>query len=298
MTRTFTNCVFRFAPSPNGYLHLGHALSAQINYNMAQASGGRLLLRLEDIDLERCRPEFEQAVYEDLAWLGLSWEEPVRRQSEHFSDYTHALEGLARRGLVYPCFCSRSDIMSAVAGKPNWPRDPDGSPLYPGTCRQLSPEARKRRIAAGEHAAQRLDMTEAMRQIGQKLGWWEYGGGQSRMVSADPALWGDAVLSRKDIPASYHIAVVIDDALQGVTNVVRGEDLFMATSLHRLLQVLFDLPAPCYHHHQLLRDAAGQKLSKSLRAKSLRSLRREGLTPQEVREKMGVIPQAYAISPK
>lgn len=287
MTRSVSSPIFRFAPSSNGYLHLGHAYSALLNFDMAQATGGRLLLRIEDIDIERCRPEFEQAIFDDLAWLGLSWEKPVRRQSEHFSDYARALDKLKARGLTYPCFCTRGEIITAVAGKTDWPRDPDGSPLYPGTCRHIPPQQRARRLASGGPAAQRIDMAAALAQVGLRLGWREFGASvEGRDVTAEPALWGDAVLSRKDILTSYHIAVVTDDALQGVTDIVRGEDLFMATSLHRLLQTLLDLPAPSYHHHALLRDASGQKLSKSLRAKPLRALRQEGLTAAAAREKL------------
>ncbi len=287
MTRGFSGRTFRFAPSSNGYLHLGHAYSALLNFDMAQASGGRMLLRTEDIDVDRCRREFEQAIYEDLDWLGLSWELPVRRQSEHFSDYAAVLDSLRSRGLTYPCFCSRGEIMAAVAGRPDWPRDPDGSPLYPGLCKHLSQAERARRLASGRHAAQRLDMATALAKVSPGLGWreWRASGarGNRREVLAEPALWGDAVVARKDIQTSYHIAVVMDDALQGVTDVVRGEDLFMATHLHRLLQALLDLPEPSYHHHKLLRDASGQKLSKSLRAKSLRALRQEGLAPAAAR---------------
>jgi glutamyl-Q tRNA(Asp) synthetase len=287
MTRPFSTRVFRFAPSSNGYLHLGHAYSALLNFEMARASGGRLLLRIEDIDVERCRPEFERAILEDLGWLGLTWEEPVRRQSEHFSEYAGVLDRLAALGLTYPCFCTRGEILSAVASKSDWPRDPDGSPLYSGACKHLSKEERRRRLAAGQPAAQRIDMTAALASVSSPLSWRDFGAGsEGRDVAAEPALWGDAVLSRKDIATSYHIAVVIDDALQGVTDVVRGEDLFMATSLHRLLQALLDLPAPSYHHHPLLRDASGQKLSKSLRAKSLRALRQEGLSAAAVRERL------------
>jgi glutamyl-Q tRNA(Asp) synthetase len=302
MTRSFLSHVFRFAPSPNGYLHLGHAYSALINHQMAQTLGGTLLLRMEDIDIGRCRPEFEQAIYEDLRWLGLAWQEPVRRQSEHFDAYAAALARLTKDGLVYPCFCSRSEVGSVLTDQPDWPRDPDGSPLYPGTCKHLSHAERAARLASGQPAALRLDMEAALTRVagrlGRPLGWREYGGGlQGREVTAEPALWGDAVLSRKDIPASYHIAVVVDDALQGVTDVVRGEDLFQATGLHRLLQVLLDLPAPCYHHHELLRDAAGRKLSKSLRAKSLRTLRHEGLTPEAVTAQFSLAERDFAFVP-
>jgi glutamyl-Q tRNA(Asp) synthetase len=298
MTRSFIKHVFRFAPSPNGYLHLGHAYSALMNHEMALATGGSLLLRIEDIDKERCRPEFERAIYEDLHWLGLDWERPVRRQSQHFAEYSAVLRGLERRELIYPCFCSRSDVMHAVTDHLDWPRDPDGSPLYPGTCRRLAMQERRRRLAEGRPAAYRLDMTAALAAAEREIGWREYGSGaQGRDVVAEPFLWGDAVLARKDVPASYHIAVVADDALQGVTNIVRGEDLFMATSLHRLLQVLLDLPEPCYHHHELLRDAAGRKLSKSLRAKSLRALRHEGLSPAYVKRQFGMLDRSFAFAP-
>jgi glutamyl-Q tRNA(Asp) synthetase len=299
MTRSYLSHVLRFAPSPNGYLHLGHAYSALINHQMAQAVGGTLLIRIEDIDIARCRPEFEQAIYEDLHWLGLNWEAPVRRQSEHFDAYAEALARLDQQGLVYPCFCSRSEVASVLTEQPDWPRDPDGSPFYPGTCKHLTAAERAARLAAGQPAALRLDMEAAIarvnERVGRRIGWREYGGSmQGCEIAAEPALWGDAVLSRKDIPASYHIAVVVDDALQGVTDVVRGEDLFMATGLHRLLQILLDLPAPCYHHHELLRDAAGRKLSKSLRAKSLRTLRYEGLTPEGVRAQFGLSERDFA----
>ncbi|MGO9674097.1 MAG: tRNA glutamyl-Q(34) synthetase GluQRS [Methylocella sp.] len=285
MTRSFSGQTFRFAPSSNGFLHLGHAHSALLNFDLARATGGRMLLRIEDIDLDRCRPEFEQAIYDDLDWLGISWEIPVRRQSQHFDVYAAALDRLRARRLVYPCFCSRGEIMASIASKPDWPRDPDGSPLYPGLCKHLSEAERKRRLASGRPAAHRIDMAAALKAIGLPLGWRETrgAGADARNITANPALWGDAVLARKDIQTSYHIAVVLDDALQGVSDVVRGEDLFMATHLHRLLQALLDLPAPSYHHHGLLRDASGQKLSKSLRAKSLRALRQEGLSPGAAR---------------
>jgi glutamyl-Q tRNA(Asp) synthetase len=293
MTSSFSRPVLRFAPSPNGYLHLGHAYSAMMNDLIVRETGGRLLLRMEDIDTARCRPEFEAAIKDDLAWLGMRWEEPVRRQAEHFSDYAAALERLEARGLVYPCFCSRGDIMAAVAQKPHWPRDPDGTPLYPGLCKHLRPQARRHRFEAGEKASYRLDVARALAVLpaglAHKLSWSEFRGGAVQHEEiACPAIWGDAVLARKDIATSYHVAVVVDDALQGITDVVRGEDLFMATSLHRLLQVLLDLPAPCYHHHSLLRDMSGQKLSKSLRAKPLRTLRQDGLSPEAVLVKIGL----------
>lgn len=289
MTSSFSRTVVRFAPSPNGYLHLGHAYSALMNALVARETGGRMLLRMENIDTTRCRPEFEAAIREDLSWLGVIWDEPVRRQSEHFADYTEALERLERQGLVYPCFCSRGDIMSAVATRPTWPLDPDGTPLYPGTCKHMSLTERARRFAAGERASYRLDMERALAIAGNELSWSEFREGAQRVEErAMPAVWGDAVLSRKDIATSYHIAVVVDDAVQGITDVVRGEDLFMATSLHRILQVLLDLPAPNYRHHRLLRDASGQKLSKSLRAKPLRTFRQDRYSVESVLARIGI----------
>jgi glutamyl-Q tRNA(Asp) synthetase len=283
MTSSFASTIVRFAPSPNGFLHLGHAYSALINALVARETGGRMLLRMENIDTVRCRPEFETAIKDDLAWLGVTWEPSVRRQSEHLSDYAGALEQLERRGLVYPCFCSRGDIMAAVASRPAWPVDPDGTPLYPGTCRTMRATERARRLASGERASYRLDMQRALAALSGDLSWNEFREGAVRLEEpANPAVWGDAVLSRKDIATSYHIAVVVDDAQQGVTDVIRGEDLFMATGLHRLLQSLLDLPAPNYHHHALLRDASGQKLAKSLRAKPLRAYRQERCTVESV----------------
>ncbi|HXW71331.1 MAG TPA: tRNA glutamyl-Q(34) synthetase GluQRS [Methylocella sp.] len=283
MTRAFSSRVFRFAPSPNGHLHLGHAYSALLNFRLARDSAGRLLLRIENIDLDRCRREFEEGIFEDLRWLGMEWETPVRRQSEHFCDYARALASLSSRGLTYPCFCSRRDILEAVAGKPGWPVDPDGSPLYPGICKGLSEKNRQRRLAAGEPASLRIDMAAALAQLTGPLEWLEASrGDKTTFVRANASVWGDTLLSRKDIPASYHIAVVVDDALQEVTDVARGEDLFMATSLHRLLQSLLGLPAPTYLHHALMRDANGRKLSKSSMAKSIRALREEGYSPAKV----------------
>jgi glutamyl-Q tRNA(Asp) synthetase len=283
--------VFRFAPSPNGYLHLGHALSALINFEMARAAGGRLLLRIEDIDRARCRPEYEAAIYQDLAWLGISWEEPVRRQRAHFDDYRAALARLDRLGLLYPSFESRSEIAELVAAREaqaTWPRDPDGAPLYPGDARALSPVERRRRLASGKPYALRLDMSAAIARAGP-LNWNEIdSGGESRTVAAAPQEWGDVVLARKDTPTSYHLAVVVDDARQGVTHVVRGQDLLRSTSVHRLLQALLDLPAPHYHHHRLVLDADGQKLSKSTRATALRALRDGGASPADIRRMIGL----------
>jgi glutamyl-Q tRNA(Asp) synthetase len=281
--------VFRFAPSPNGYLHLGHARSALLNHDLACACGGRLLLRIEDIDVGRATPEFEAAIKEDLTWLGIEWEEPARRQSDHFGDYELALEQLEQLDLLFPCFCTRGEIAAAVAQRPNWPRDPDGSPLYPGTCRHLSAEERARRLASGAYAARRLKMGQAIAQASALVGWREYGqADEPRDVRAEPALWGDVALSRKDVPASYHIAVVTDDALQGVTDVVRGVDLMPATSLHRLLQILLGAPAPDYRHHALVLGPDGKKLSKSAGSPSLRDLRRDGAGPADIRRLAGL----------
>jgi glutamyl-Q tRNA(Asp) synthetase len=286
--------VFRFAPSPNGYLHLGHALSALLNAEMARAVDARLLLRIEDIDASRCRPEYEAAIYEDLAWLGLAWERPVWRQSDHFEDYRAALSKLEAMGLVYPSFESRAEIAQSVAEREPWPRDPDGAPLYPGAAKAMQPDERQRRMAAGEPYALRLDMAAAIRRAGA-LTWMESGQGprgETGIVAADPAanpaIWGDAILARKDAPASYHLAVVLDDAAQGVADVVRGRDLFHSTSVHRLLQALLGLSPPRYHHHRLILDAGGNKLSKSTFATGLRELRAQGATPGDIRRLVGL----------
>jgi glutamyl-Q tRNA(Asp) synthetase len=285
--------VFRFAPSPNGYLHLGHAYSALLNFDRARRSGGTFLLRIEDIDATRCRPEFETAIYEDLAWLGISWEQLVRRQSEHFSDYRDAVEKLSALGLIYPSFESRAEIARLVTERQEsgpWPRDPDGAPLYPGTARLLPVEQRRNLFESGTAYAMRLDMASAARLAGD-LAWDEQGegpNGEAGIVVAQPLAWGDVVLARKETPTSYHLSVVIDDALQGVTEVVRGRDLFWSTSVHRLLQKLLGLPAPAYRHHRLILDAAGQKLSKSTAATALRELRAAGATPADIRRRVGL----------
>jgi glutamyl-Q tRNA(Asp) synthetase len=285
--------VFRFAPSPNGYLHLGHAFSALLNFDLARESGGRFMLRIEDIDPARCRPEFETAIDEDLAWLGLSWEKPARRQSEHFACYRAALEKLAGLGLVYPAFESRAEVTRLIAEQEKhapWPRDPDGAPLYPGAARTLASEERTRLLQSGVPYALRLDMAAACARVGQ-LNWIERGEGpegESGNLVANPAAWGDVIVARKETPTSYHLAVVVDDALQSVTEVVRGQDLFWSTSVHRLLQTLLGLPQPVYRHHRLIRDAAGQKLSKSTDATGLRELRGAGVTPAEIRRRIGL----------
>lgn len=289
---TRQNPVLRFAPSPNGLLHLGHALSALLNADMAAALGGRLLLRMEDIDVTRCTPEFERAIYEDLAWLGFDWERPVRRQSEHFDDYRTALDTLIARGLAYPTFLTRGEVKARVAraeadGR-SWPRDPDGAPHYPTEERALSDAERRRRIDAGTRHAWRLDMGRAIKECAEALFWTETGDGETGEIAADPAAWGDVVLWRSDAPSSYHLSVTVDDAGQGITHVVRGLDLFHATSVHRLLQTLLDLPAPVYHHHRLIQGPDGRKLSKSEGDTGLSVLRRQGLTSADIRRLVGL----------
>ncbi|HEX5509557.1 MAG TPA: tRNA glutamyl-Q(34) synthetase GluQRS [Pseudolabrys sp.] len=281
--------VFRFAPSPNGYLHLGHAFSALVNADLARTSGGRMLLRIEDIDTTRCRPEYEAAIYDDLAWLGVEWETPVRRQSDHLDAYRAALVKLDALGLVYPAFESRAEI-ARLAQRADWPRDPDGVPLYPGTGKNPPPDERHRRMQAGEPCSLRLDMQAAIARAGT-LTWRETGGrpfNESGTIAANPAAWGGVILARKDIPTSYHLSVVVDDALQGITNVVRGHDLFHATSVHRLLQALLELPEPAYRHHRLILDEGGKKLSKSTQATGLRELRAKGITAADIRRRVGL----------
>ncbi|WP_298958376.1 tRNA glutamyl-Q(34) synthetase GluQRS [uncultured Methylobacterium sp.] len=272
--------VLRFAPSPNGRLHLGHAYSALLNAAFAAEMRGRLLLRLEDIDPLRCRPDLAAAVTDDLSWLGLTFEAPVRRQSEHMAAYRAVLDGLRDRGLAYPCFCSRKAVAAAASG-----RDPDGAPLYPGTCRGL-PDAGAL-IAAGHPHAWRLDGAAARMQAGGLAVTVLAADGATSVRPAEPARWGDAVIARKDVPTSYHLSVVWDDAVQGVTHVVRGRDLEAATDLHVLLQALLALPSPAYHHHALIRDPAGEKLSKSLGSVALAALRREGVTAETVWRRLG-----------
>jgi glutamyl-Q tRNA(Asp) synthetase len=284
--------VFRFAPSPNGYLHLGHAFSALLNFDLARRTGGRFLLRIEDIDTTRCRREFETAIHEDLAWLGIVWETPVRRQSEHFADYREALEKLSAQGLIYPSFETRAEVARLVAQRETngpWPRDPDGAPFYPGAAKLLRSDERARLLESGAAYALRLDMAAACARIGH-LSWTEHGegpNGESGAVPARPQAWGDVILARKETPTSYHLSVVIDDAIQGVTDVVRGQDLFWSTSVHRLLQSLLGIPQPAYRHHRLVLDSSGQKLSKSTASTALRDLRAAGATPADIRSLIG-----------
>jgi glutamyl-Q tRNA(Asp) synthetase len=279
--------VTRFAPSPTGLLHLGHAHAALFAARAARRAGGRFLLRIEDIDLARCRPAFEAAILEDLRWLGLAWEAPAMRQSERFPVYRRALDALMDRGLLYPCFCTRKDIQREIAAAGQAPHGPDG-PLYPGTCRGLDAAERRARIAAGRPYALRLDVAAAKRAAGGPLAWIEHGRGLAgAAVPAEPERHGDVVLARKDVPASYHLAVSLDDAAQGVTLVTRGEDLAPATHVHRLLQALLDLPVPAWHHHALIADAAGQRLAKRHDAQSICALREGGLSPAEVRALAG-----------
>lgn len=287
--------VFRFAPSPNGELHLGHALSAILNSVWAARADGRFLLRIEDIDLERCTPQYEQGIYDDLAWLGIDWEKPPRRQSEHFAEYKAVLDRLIGERLVYPAFMSRAEIRGFISQaetpKKPWPRDPDGVPLYPGVDRELSQRARRRRIASGQPHAWRLDVAAALRRLDAPLSWSELTGQYSestRPIEAQPQQWGDVVLARKDVPTSYHLSVVVDDAAQGVSHVVRGHDLYHATSVQRLLQELLAYPAPAYFHHHLVEDADGRKLSKSEKDTGLRRLREGGATPDDIRRLVGI----------
>jgi len=269
--------ITRFAPSPTGLLHIGHALSAL--FARAEAGpGGRFLLRLEDIDRTRCRPEFAVAIEQDLAWLGLDWARPVRVQSAHFAEYAGVLEGLRARGLVYPCFCTRSAAITEAAGAPH-----GLGPIYPGTCRHLSDALRADRIAAGVPHALRLDLARAQAETGP-LAWRDLDRG---LIVAAPERLGDVVLARKDSPTSYHLSVTWDDALQGVDLVTRGEDLFEATHLHRLLQALLGLPVPVWRHHRLLLDANGKRFAKRDKAPTLRAMRAAGQTPAEIRALAG-----------
>ncbi len=272
----------RFAPSPTGWLHLGHAYAAL--FAADRAGDGRFLVRLEDIDATRARPEYETAIFEELSWLGLTWEQPVIRQSEHVAVYRAGLEKLRSLGLLYPCFCTRKEIQHEIGQAGNAPHGPDG-PLYPGTCRSRSLQEGEERIASGEAYALRLDVAKAMLLVGKELPWLDRAHGT---FIATPGIFGDVVLARKDTPASYHLAVVLDDARQGVTIVTRGEDLLPATHLHRLLIELLGLPIPEWEHHRLILDDQGRRLAKRDDARSLRTLRDDGWTAERVREELGI----------
>ena len=275
--------VTRFAPSPTGLLHLGHAYSAFAGWHAARAAGGRFLLRVEDIDADRCRPHFEDAIYEDLTWLGLRWEQPVRRQSRHLADYRLALTKLEEMGVVYPCFCTRKAIREEVARVAQAPHGPDGA-LYPGTCRSLSPGERDSRMDSGASYALRLDSAKAAEMVGETE-WEDELAGRQPLL---PGLFGDVVVARRDVPTSYHLSVTVDDHLQGVTLVTRGLDLFQSTHVHRMLQALLGYPSPSYRHHRLISDANGQRLAKRSDAVSIRQLRATGMSPAEIWSIVGV----------
>jgi glutamyl-Q tRNA(Asp) synthetase len=265
--------VTRFAPSPTGLLHIGHAYSALLAYSQAQVNGGDFLLRIEDIDQVRCRPEFVDAIFEDLTWLGLKWREPVRVQSEHFADYRNALQTLKDRGVAYPCFCTRKDIQKEISRAPSAPHGPDGV-IYPGTCRTITETQATARIEAGHTHAWRLNLSAALAITGDNLIWNDEIRGE---IDAAPNLLGDIILARKDTPTSYHLSVVCDDALQHITHVIRGEDLFHATHIHVVLQHLLGLPTPLYHHHKLLTDSDGKRFAKRNKAKTLAQIRADGV---------------------
>ncbi|WP_051013990.1 tRNA glutamyl-Q(34) synthetase GluQRS [Pararhodospirillum photometricum] len=277
--------ISRFAPSPTGLLHLGHAYSALLAHELAQRAQGRFLLRLEDIDSSRCRPAFVQAIFEDLAWLGLRWEEPPWIQSRRFAVYRAALDRLDAMGLLYPCFCTRKEIEAEAARRLSAPHGPEGPP-YPGTCRALSAEERAARHQAGQPACLRLDVAAALARTGP-LTWHDATAGE---VEATPLLFGDVVLARKDTPTSYHLAVTVDDAAQGVTDVVRGRDLFEATHVHRLLQALLGLPTPRYHHHALLVGPDGKRYAKRDQSLTLAALRAAGERAEDIWRRVGVGP--------
>ena len=277
--------VTRFAPSPTGELHLGSAYSARIAWQRARDAGGTFLVRIEDTDIRRCRREYETAILEDLRWLGLHWDDEVRRQSDHFADYGKVLDQLDARGLIYPCFCTRADIAREIAAAASAPHGPDG-PLYPGTCRSLSNEERRRRIAAGHEFCMRLDAARAAEQAGP----YSFVDETRGRIEGQPLLMGDFVIARKDTPTSYHLAVTVDDHLQGVTLVTRGEDLLPSTHVHGLLQKLLGYAAPQYAHHRLLTDSDGRRFAKRDRDLTIRALRDAGKTPDEVFALIAALP--------
>ena len=269
--------VTRFAPSPTGDLHLGSAYSAWTGWHRAREAGGRFLVRIEDIDIRRCKREFEAAMLADLEWLGFVWDGEVRRQSDHFADYGRALDRLDERGLVYPCFCSRADIEREIAASANAPHGPDG-PLYPGTCRHLSVQERRQRMTAGHEHCMRLDAGRAAAQAGPYHFFDETLG----RIEGRPLLMGDFVIARKDTPTSYHLSVTVDDHLQGVTLVTRGDDVLPSTHVHGLLQKLLGYETPHYAHHKLLTDASGRRFAKRDRDMTIRAMRDSGMTAEDV----------------
>ncbi|MBN9487760.1 MAG: tRNA glutamyl-Q(34) synthetase GluQRS [Alphaproteobacteria bacterium] len=272
--------VTRFAPSPTGDLHLGSAYSAWVGWHRARESGGRFLVRIEDTDIRRCRREYEHAILADLQWLGLDWDGGVRRQSDHFADYGRILDQLDTRGLVYPCFCSRADIAREIAASAAAPHGPDG-PLYPGTCHHLGTAERRFRLAAGEEHCLRLDAEKAAALVGA----YHFVDEARGRIEGQPLLMGDFVIARKDTPTSYHLAVTVDDHLQGVTLVTRGEDVLPSTHVHVLLQKLLGYETPLYAHHRLLTDATGRRFAKRDRDMTIRAMRESGLTPAQVIDK-------------
>jgi glutamyl-Q tRNA(Asp) synthetase len=282
--------VTRFAPSPTGYLHLGHVRSALEGWRAARRDGGRFLLRLEDIDRTRCREEYAAAILEDLSWLSLGWDGPVRKQSEHFDDYRKALAKVDALGVLYPCFCTRREIQAEITRAGGAPHG-DAGPPYPGTCRRLDFQVAAAKLRSGVDYALRLNLARALALTGP-LEWIE----GERRRQADPAMLGDVVLARKEIPTSYHLAVTVDDAIQGVTLVTRGEDLAVATHTHRILQALLGLPTPHYRHHPLLTDTTGRRLAKRDGALTIRALREKGLTPTEVIAMAEALPRPHPLS--
>lgn len=287
-----TNFVTRFAPSPTGRLHLGHAFSALTAYGAAKDAGGQLLLRIEDIDRTRCRAEFEQAIYDDLSWLGLEWEEPVRRQSDHYPEYETALNALREKGVVYRCFKTRKEIADEIARAPHLTPDGPEGPQYVGEM--LTAMEERSLLAKGESFAWRLSMQAARKNLGAAfdvLTFMEEGAGpkgETGRITATPEIFGDAVIARKDLGTSYHLASVYDDALQGVTHIIRGEDLFPAAHLHRLLQALLGLPEPIYRHHRLITDENGRRFAKRDNAVTLCFMRENGATREEVLARLGL----------
>lgn len=287
-----TDFTTRFAPSPTGQLHLGHAFSALTAFETAQKAGGRFLLRIEDIDTIRCQPEFEQAILDDLEWLGLTWETPVRRQSEHFDEYRAGLDRLMAMGVVYRCFKTRKEILEDIGRAPHHPGEGPEGIIYPGPAEPLSADEEAEKIAAGEPYAWRLSMTAVQARLGDlsRLTFQEIGegpNGESGLCAIQPELIGDAILARKDIGTSYHLAVTLDDAKQDISHVIRGQDLFFATTMHRILQALLDLPVPVYQHHRLLTGDDGERFTKRDRSETLAAMRAAGADAADIRRQLG-----------